>query len=268
MSTAEQDTSQHTGQDRGQDTDDGRAQGAPAAWQQADPGTYAQDPRARAFAAAYPERPIPAQGPVETSSVCSTPSTGYERLWAAIVPETRTRANDLHLPIVAAYAARLCDAHPAADRELVMVAIILHDTGWAHVDESRIISEGFQGDWRQAAIRYEHEAEGCAVARRVLPGLGYGQGFVERVCEIIDGHDTRPVAYSLEDALVRDSDRLWRFDRSGIAMSSSWFGMDPATYVDRLALEIVPELITEAAFAMARADLARNAGLLRTEVIR
>ncbi|REE04979.1 HD domain-containing protein [Citricoccus muralis] len=241
---------------------------SPPAWEQADPGAHADDPRALAFAAAYPERPIPAAGPVESGSICISPSTGYEGLWKAIVPETRTRANDLHLPIVAAYASRLCDAYPAADRELVMVSIILHDTGWAHVDESRIISEGFQGDWRKAAIRFEHEAEGCTVARRVLPDLGYDAAFVERVCEIIDGHDTRHVAYSLEDALVRDSDRLWRFDRSGIAMSSSWFGMDPATYVDRLEREIIPELISEAALQMARNDLQRNRSLLRTEVIR
>lgn len=250
MSTAEQDT-----------------QKSPPVWEQADPVAHAEDHRARRFAAAYPERPIPAVGPVRTESICATPSAGHEPLWRAIVPETRTRANDLHLPIVAAYAARLCDAYPAADRELVMVSIILHDTGWAHVDESRIISEGFQGDWRKAAIRFEHETEGCTVARRVLPGLGYEDEFVERVCEIIDGHDTRHVAYSLEDALVRDSDRLWRFDRSGIAMSTSWFGMDPATYVVRLEEEIIPELITEAALSMARADLARHIALLRTEVI-
>ncbi len=237
-------------------------------WEKAEPGTHAADPRAVAFAERFPQRPIPTTAAVDDSPICATPSTGLEELWRAIVPETRTRANDIHLPIVTAYAARLCDAYPQADRELVLVATVLHDTGWAHVDESRIISEGFQGDWRKAAIRYEHEAEGCQVARRVLPDLGYGGEFIDRVCEIIDGHDTRPVAFSLEDALVRDSDRLWRFDRAGIAMSTSWFGMDPAEYADRLEREILPELITAAAVAMAEADLARSRALMRTEAIR
>lgn len=238
------------------------------AWEQAEPGIHADDPRAVTFLEQYPARPIPAEGPVNTDPICGTPSTGFEQLWKSIVPESRTRANDIHLPIVAAYAARLCDAYPQADRELVMTATILHDTGWAHVDESRIISEGFQGDWRKAAIRFEHEAEGCNVARRVLPLLGYEEDFVEKVCEIIDGHDTRHVAYSLEDALVRDSDRLWRFDRAGITASSSWFGMNPADYVDRLDQEILPELISDAAFQMGRADLDRAKALLRTEVLR
>lgn len=165
--------------------------GAPA-WAAAEPGAHAEDPRAQAFAAAHPARPVPATGVVDTSPIACTPSTGFDELWTAVVAETRARSNDIHLPISLAYASRLCAAHPDADRELVMVAVLLHDTGWAHVDESRIISEGFSGDWRKAAIRYEHEAEGCKVARRVLPPLGYSPDFIERVCEIIDGHDTAP----------------------------------------------------------------------------
>ena len=237
-------------------------------WAAAESGDTADDPRAVRFATDYPVRPIPMEGTVDTQPICSTPSSGFEALWKQIEPETRTRGNDVHLPISAAYAERLCDAYPSADRELVLVTIILHDTGWAHVDESRIISEGFGGDWRKATIRFEHEREGCLVARRVLPGLGYSEDFVERVCEIIDGHDTRPVAYSLEDALVRDADRQWRFDRAGIALSASWFDMDMATYTDRLQREIIPELITEAAVTMAEEDLRRQRDLLRTEVIR
>lgn len=239
------------------------------AWSVQDPTEFADDPRAQAFATAYPERPIPAAGDVVTDSICSTPSRGQDALWQAIVPECRARGNDFHLPIVAAYAERLCDVYPEADRDVVMTAIILHDTGWAHVDEDRIISEGFQsGDWRKAAIRYEHEREGVEVARRVLPALGHDEEFVEAVAAIVDGHDTRPVAFSLEDALVRDCDRLWRFERAGMAFSCVWFGMDPAEYADRLEAVILPELITQGAVDIARADLARQRALLRTETIR
>ncbi|UNK45493.1 HD domain-containing protein [Arthrobacter sulfonylureivorans] len=245
------------------------ARGTTPAWagSQTDP---ADDPRAVAFAAAHPVRPLPATGTVDTTPISVTPAAlgGLDPLWQAVVPETRTRANDIHLPISLAFAERLCRAYPEADAELVRVALVLHDTGWAHVDEERILSEGFTGDWRKAAIRFEHEAEGCKVARRVLPDLGYSAEFVDRVCEIIDGHDTRHVAYSLEDALVRDADRLWRFDHAGIAVAATWFGMTPAVYTDRLGEEIIPELITEAALAMGSADLERSRALLKTGVIR
>jgi hypothetical protein len=217
-----------------------------------------------------PERPVRSSGRVDTSPIALTPAAGddLDPIWRGVVPETRARGNDIHLPVSLAYAERLCDAHPDADRLLVRISIQLHDTGWGRVDESRIISEGFSGDWRKAAIRFEHEKQGCIIAREVLPPLGYGEAFVDAVCAIIDGHDTRPEAYSLEDALVRDADRLWRFDHAGIALASGWFRLDPAAYTDRLEAEIVPELITAAAIEMATADLTRSRALLKTAVIR
>ena len=98
--------------------------------------------------------------------------------------------------------------------------------------------------------------------------MDYSEEFIEKVCEIIDGHDTRPVAYSLEDALMRDSDRLWRFDHAGIALAASWFNQDPAWYTDRLTVEIIPELLTQAGYEMGTADLARSKELLQTGVLR
>jgi hypothetical protein len=217
-----------------------------------------------------PPTPVPTSRQLDTSPISLTPASGpdLDPVWSAVVPETRTRSNDIHLPISLAYAERLCDAYPEANRLLVRVAILLHDTGWGRVDEERILAEGFTGDWRKAAIRYEHEKQGCVIAREVLPPLGYDEAFVDAVVAIVDGHDTRKEARSLEDALVRDADRLWRFDHAGIALASGWFGMDPATYCDRLASEIVPELLTEAAIAMARADLGRSEALLKTGVLR
>jgi hypothetical protein len=217
-----------------------------------------------------PPSPVPATGPVDTSPIVLTPARGtdLDPVWAAVVPESRARANDIHLPLSLAYAERLCDAHPEADALLVRIAILLHDTGWGRVDEDRILSEGFSGDWKKAAIRFEHEKQGCKIAREVLPPLGYAPELVDQVVAIIDGHDTRPQAHSLEDALVRDADRLWRFDHVGIALASGWFRMDPATYTDRLEQLIIPELLTEAARAMAAAALARSRALLKTDVLR
>lgn len=217
-----------------------------------------------------PEAPIRANGPIDTSPIANTPPRGedLDRLWSLVVPETRARSNDIHLPISLAFAERLLDAYPDANAELVRITVLLHDTGWGRVDESRILSEGFAENWREADIRFQHEQQGCLIAREKLPLLGYDGEFIEAVCAIIDGHDTRQLAHSLEDALVRDADRLWRFDHAGIALASSWFGLDPATYSDRLRVEIIPELLTEAGIAMAHADLDRSQALLKTGVLR
>lgn len=143
------------------------------AWEQADPSVHASDPRAITFAEDFGIRPIPAVGPIDTTAICATPSNGFEQLWKAIEPETRTRANDIHLPIVVAYAERLCDAYPLADRELVLVAAILHDTGWAHVDESRIISEGFSGKLAQSSnpLRTRNRRLHCGPPSASIPRI-------------------------------------------------------------------------------------------------
>lgn len=212
--------------------------------------------------------PLPTAVAVDTSPIQGNPAiTDIDPVWRAIVTESRTRANDIHLPISVAYAERLCDAYPEADALLVRVTTLLHDTGWARVDETKIISEGFAGDWRKADIRFEHERHGCDIAREVLPGLGYDDAFIERVTAIIDGHDTRQVSHSLEDSLVRDADRLWRFTAAGIALASGWFGLSPAEYTRRLRSEIIPELLTDAAVQMAEAELARAEALLKTELL-
>ena len=217
-----------------------------------------------------PAVPVAPTGPVDTSPIGLTPSraTDLDPLWSAVVVETRVRGNDIHLPISLAYAERLCAANPEVDALVVRIATLLHDTGWARVDEDRIISEGFRGEWRTSAVRFEHEKQGCEIAREVLPGLGYHDDLVAAVCTIIDGHDTRKEPYSLEDALMRDADRLWRFDPAGIALASGWFDVNPATYCDRLAAEIIPELLTTAGREMAEAALARSTALLKTGVIR
>lgn len=209
---------------------------------------------------------LPTAVTVDTSPITAAAARDdLDPLWRSIVTESRSRQNDIHLPISFAFAERLCDAYPEVDALVVRVAILLHDTGWARVDQDRIISEGFSGDWRRADVRYEHERHGCDIAREVLPPLGYDEAFVTRVTDIIDGHDTRQVSHSLEDSLVRDADRLWRFTATGIALASSWFGSTPAAYCARLRVEIVPELLTEAAVQMALAELERAEILLKVE---
>lgn len=208
---------------------------------------------------------LPTASPVDISPISADADRDdLDPVWRSIVSESRARANDIHLPISFAFAERLCDAYPEADALVVRVAILLHDTGWARVDESRIISEGFAGDWRKADVRFEHERHGCDIAREVLPPLGYDDAFIDRVVAIIDGHDTRAESLSLEDSLVRDADRLWRFTATGIALASGWFGLTPAAYCARLRAEIIPELLTDAAVQMAEAELARSESLLKT----
>lgn len=190
-----------------------------------------------------------------------------DALWRAVEEPLRSRGNDIHTPLSFTFAEFLLDAHPEADALVVRTAILLHDTGWSRCDESKIFTEGFQGDWRKSDIRRLHELEGCNIAREVLPGLGYDEETILKVTKIIDGHDTRMKSYSIEDSLVRDADRLWRFTPAGIALASGWFRKTPSQYRVQLEQGTYPELITETARALASAELHRSIDLLKLDVI-
>lgn len=78
----------------------------------------------------YAQRPILAEGPIDTRPIDATPDTDeFDAIWRQVIPETRARGNDFPLPLSVAYARRLCDAYPQAARELVLIATLLHDTG-------------------------------------------------------------------------------------------------------------------------------------------
>jgi hypothetical protein len=185
-------------------------------------------------------------------------------VWAAARPYMRARKNDVHIPMAYDYAQRLLEQHPAADREVVLLAILLHDIGWAVVDQEAIYREGFGPNMMESDVRIAHEREGARLAREILAELGYPGEVVDRVVEIIDGHDTRAQALSPEDELVKDSDALWRFSVAGIAVACDWFGLTPGEYADRTAPQIEGRLFTETARAIARAELADTRRVLRT----
>ena len=63
-----------------------------------------------------------------------------------------------------------CWTHfPQADRDVCLLAILLHDIGWWAIDMDTILAEGFRGpNILQSDVRYRHEAEGVRLATEVL----------------------------------------------------------------------------------------------------
>jgi HD superfamily phosphodiesterase len=188
----------------------------------------------------------------------------HRAVWAAARRYMRARKNDVHIPLAYDYALRLLEDHPHADREVVLLAILLHDIGWAVVDQEAIYREGFGPDMMQSEVRIAHEREGARLAEEILSGLGYEPDLRARVVEIVDGHDTRAEALSLEDELVKDADALWRFSIAGIGIACEWFGLTPGEYADRTEPQIGGRLFTEPARAIARAELDDTRRTLRT----
>lgn len=190
----------------------------------------------------------------------------YDDVWRASEPYMRARKNDVHIPLSFAFAQKLLQAHPEGDADIVSLALLLHDIGWWSIDMNEIIEKGFGPEMMKSDVRFLHEKEGVRLSREVLQKTGWPEDVIVAVTEIIDGHDTRPVPRSLNDRLVRDADKLWRFTVTGVAVACDWFKMTPHQYANRLEQQ-VSILETEAGREMAAQELARTRAELMLHLI-
>lgn len=197
----------------------------------------------------------------------TTDLSRYDPVWQRAEPYMRARKNDVHIPLSFDWAVRLLEHFPEADRDVCLLAILLHDIGWWAIDMETIIAEGFRSaNILQSDVRYRHEAEGVRLAREVLRDTGWGEGVIAQVCEIIDGHDTRPDPRHLNDRIVRDADKLWRYEVTGTAVGCDWFGETPAQNCVRNDV-ILARFETEPGRAMAAAELAVTRRKLKIGVL-
>lgn len=86
-------------------------------------------------------------------------------VWIQAEPHLRARKTDVHVPLSLAWCERLRAAYPNADRDICLLAILLHDIGWSAIDMDDILTEGFRSDnAMQSDLRYRHEAKGVRLA--------------------------------------------------------------------------------------------------------
>jgi hypothetical protein len=192
----------------------------------------------------------------------------YASVWETALPYLRARKNDVHVPLSVGFAERLCDAYPDADRDVVIVAVILHDIGWAVVDQDELARGETPGPGMlETDLRVAHEREGARLAGAILHELGYPPRFIDEVVEIIAGHDSRRHALSLNDSLMKDADKLWRYTSAGIGVACHWFGFTPAEYADWVGGEIDEAIFTDVGISIARSELERTARELRFDML-
>ncbi|SDO97316.1 HD domain-containing protein [Arthrobacter sp. ok909] len=173
-------------------------------------------------------------------------------LWELAAPFLKVRDNDAHTLYAVGLARALLDAHPEADAAVVLPAIMLHDIGWSQVPPAEVLQAIAPGGGRPDLVLL-HEKEGARLAAGILAEAGYDAGKVPAILDIIDGHDSRREALSIEDAIVKDADKTWRLSPHGIDTVMDWFGLDRGQTVRLCSQRVHGHLFTAEAQAMARA---------------
>ncbi len=177
----------------------------------------------------------------------------YERILALAQPYLDTRQNDVHIKVSYRYILQLLEQVPA-DKDIVIPAILLHDVGWKMVPEELQLT-AFGPTAQNPELNRKHEVEGVRIARDILQQVEYEPAKVSEILTIIDGHDSRKTALSLNDQVVKDADKLSRFAREGFWIDQRRFGIPGRTYADWIVQQIEGWFLTEAGKTIARAEL-------------
>jgi HD superfamily phosphodiesterase len=156
-----------------------------------------------------------------------------ERIFRLAKPFLRVRNNEVHTRAAIEFALRLLETEKA-DRDIVIPAVILHDVGYDSLSEG-LIPRAY-GPRKEKDVTRIHEQEGARIAAAILNDIGYDTSKTAEILEIIDGHDTRPVALSINDQVVRDADKLTRYARDLRSWPPSFFStaQEAAAGLDRL----------------------------------
>ena len=170
------------------------------------------------------------------------------------------RGNDVHTRIVLEFAFRLLETEKG-DRDIVIPALILHDVGYSMVP-AELMHRAYGPKAEEDVIRI-HEREGVKIAAAILRDVRYDAVKTAEILQIIDGHDTRENALSLNDQIVKDADKLARYSRN-FWLRAEEFHTTPQQLSARLEGFIEEWFFLEASRKIAREELR----LRRAEVVK
>lgn len=183
--------------------------------------------------------------------------TIYDQIYALAEPYWHTRSGEVHMPESYALAQQLLSHYPAADESVVLPAILLHDIGYFGLPTETQMQgiagspNGWDGD-----ITRIHEQRGAQWAGELLSSINYAPHKIREIQQIIDGHDSRTFALSLNDAIVKDADKLWRFTLSGVQICHCWVNKQPIPFMEYVGSKIDEWMLTEQGNILARSILA------------
>lgn len=166
----------------------------------------------------------------------------YRKIFDLALPYLKVRRNEIHTKICYRFALELLKS-VKANPEIVIPAVLLHDVGWSKVPPEKL-GEAFGPTMKTLVYRDMHEKEGEKIARALLARVRYPQREADAIALIVGRHDSGQKADTIEEALVKDADKLYRYSDSAFSMDPETFGMTAKDYYDHVVPRIDPWFLT------------------------
>ena len=171
-------------------------------------------------------------------------------------PYLNVRGNLIHTQVAHGYALLLLD-NEGGDRKIIEPAIILHDVGWSALRPEDIKGAyGVRATGEKAVkLNRIHEVEGARIAEELLLKLGCDSSTISHIVKIIARHDSGKNPCTVEEKLVKDADKLWRFSKIGYTHELKRQGLPHEVRYAFLVKNIDNWFFTKTAKTMAEKEL-------------
>ncbi len=177
----------------------------------------------------------------------------YQKIFERAEPFLRTRKNLIHTQIALRYALRLLKKEKG-NEGIVIPAVLLHDVGWKMIPPNLQLTAFGPNPSNPQLVRV-HEVEGAKIAEAILKEFHYPSKKIEEISRIIRGHDSRKRPISQNDRIVKDSDKLWRYSRKGMAVDLHRFHIPRQEYLIFLEAIINSWFLTPTGREVARSEV-------------
>ena len=177
----------------------------------------------------------------------------FDKIWELAEPYLNTRDNIIHTRICLRLAYQLMDKE-GGDPAIVIPAIILHDVGWKAIPENLHLA-AFGPKATSPELNRVHEIEGVKIAKEILEQVQYDHRKIGEILEIIDGHDSREDPLSLNDKLVKDADKLSRYDKEIFHIDMRRYNYTYEEELNRIRSHLEEWFFTRFAKKIARKEL-------------
>jgi hypothetical protein len=179
----------------------------------------------------------------------------YVQIYQAALPKLGTRHNDLHARVSCQYALEIL-TYEGGDPRVTVPAVLLHDLGWNAIPED-LQRTAYGPGSNDVQLNRRHEVEGARTARELLHSLCYPAELLAEIARIIEGHDSVLGFDTIEEAIVKDSDKLWRMSGVGFPVLLELFRpLSPQGCHDWLAAHVDGWMLTATGLRLAKGEIA------------
>jgi len=126
------------------------------------------------------------------------------------------REDNGHEEAVIGFAEILCKKYNA-NEDIIIPAVILHDIGYFGMDSTilKLMMQNKLSKLKKEQIKKEHMEKGAILAESILKRLNYNNLLIPIITNIIKRHDLDNKPRNIEEKIVRDADKLWRYSDCG-----------------------------------------------------